>query len=83
MARLHQVAAPGGQLTGLAFSPDGGRLAAITEDGVVGVRILEVVKPRGVPSRQPRGRRTRRQPVLALTPANWLRSLLKRVAAAP
>ena len=65
------------------FAPDGGTLAAITEDGVVGVRILEPAKPRGAPSRQPGGRRTRRQPVLALTPADWLRSLLKRVAAAP
>jgi hypothetical protein len=70
-------------LTGLAFSPDGGTLAAITEDGVGGVRILEAVRPRGVLPTQPRAHRTRRQPVLALTPADWLRSLLKRVAAAP
>ncbi|HLZ28079.1 MAG TPA: hypothetical protein VKV73_12245 [Chloroflexota bacterium] len=83
MARLHQVAAPGGQVTGLAFSPDGGTLAAITEDGVVGIRALDVAKPRGVPSRQPRTRRTRRQPVVALTPADWLRSLLRRVATGP
>jgi hypothetical protein len=83
MTRLPQVAAPGGQLTGLALSPDGGTLAAITEGGVVGVRILEAVKPRGVPSRQPGGRRTPRQPVPAATPTDWLRSLLKRVAAAP
>lgn len=50
MTRLHQIAAAGGRLTGLAFSPDGGRLATITTDGVVGVRMLEAVKP-PVPSR--------------------------------
>jgi len=47
------------------------------------VRILDAVKSRGVPATQPRRRRTRRQPVHGLTAADWLRSLLKRVAAAP
>ena len=83
MTRLHEVGAPGGQVTGLAFSPDGGSLATITEGGVVAVRILEAVKPRGVPARKPRAHRPGREPVRALTPADWLRSLLKRVAAAP
>jgi WD40 repeat protein len=83
LRELPQIGAPGGQLTGLAFSPDGGSLAAISGDGVISVRILDAPKPRGVPARQSRGRRASRQPVSALAPGGWLRSLLKRVAASP
>jgi len=70
----NEIALATGRIVGLAPAPDGQRVAFVSQDGSIGVRVL---------SGRPQTRAPRRRGVAASSPraADWLRDILRRVAA--
>jgi WD40 repeat protein len=75
-----EKAGSGETLTALAFSSDGRNLAAIGADGLIWLRVLEPGAPRRLGARVPKRRQGSAKPV-SITPREWMRNLLRRVAA--
>ncbi len=71
----HEVQLTTNNLSGLALAPDGKRVAFVTHDGAIGVRVLNV---RG---RAPQPAHRSHLGAARLRPPDWLRDVLRRVAA--